>query len=105
MTATKRMVQGLALTGLMCVSASAMNAQACMGRQDLAVASSSVSTTVAAAGAERMLLGRYGMAGRRAFGGVQAGYASYELKDPTAIAIGADVGIVIPLGASFGFRR
>lgn len=100
MTATTRMLQGLTLTGMLCVSASAMDAQACMGRQDLAVASSSVSTTVAAAGAERMLLGRYGIAGRRVFAGVQAGYASYELRDPTAIAVGIDAGFAIPLGAS-----
>jgi hypothetical protein len=100
MISTTRLAQGLALVSLLLGSAVSVHAQACLGLPALSLAPRSVSAYGAAAGSHRSVLARYGIAGTRAFGGLQAGYGAQEFKKPRTPMVGADLGFVLPLGSS-----
>lgn len=97
MTST-RVVQSVAVAGMLLGVTQAARAQSCMGLPSLSAISRSVSTVADAYGSERAILGRAGMSSLRSFAGLQAGYVGDKVQDPRRVVFGFDAGLTLPLG-------
>lgn len=98
---SSRIAQRLAVSGLIVLGAQAVAAQSCIGLGSLKGVKRSVSTYAGGVGAERLALGRFGISGARAFGGVQAGYGGNSgLNHPETTVLGLDAGLTFPVGTT-----
>lgn len=81
-------------------------AQSCLGLPRLDATSKLVSATATGSGADRLVVGRFGVNGQRLFAGVQAGYSGRDSKftKPSQPVIGLDVGYTFRLGARSGIE-
>lgn len=98
MTST-RMTQIAATAIMLLALAGSARAQSCLGLPDLAAMKRNVSVYGSGQGSDRLVLGRYGLSGDRAFGGLQVGYGGYGFDKPKRAAAGGDFGFAIPIGS------
>lgn len=100
MTST-RVGRSVAVLGVFLVCAQRIEAQSCLGLPNLSLMNRSLTAYASGQGGDRLVLGRYGLAGEKTFGGIQAGYGSGRgFNHPGSLAIGGDIGIAVPLGSS-----
>ena len=103
MTASLRVGAGVMATVLL-LGGQRADAQSCLGLPSLSTAVKLISASATGSGSDRLVIGRFGMNGRRIFAGVQAGYVSTrsDFGKPTDPLLGIDVGYAFQFGGAGG---
>jgi hypothetical protein len=91
---------GVVVAALTAACSSLASAQSCVGLADLTKTPRTASLVGASSDLGRTAAARFGFSGEDVFVGTTLGYAGTALNNPDAPLIGADVGIVVPVGAS-----
>lgn len=85
------------VVGLSLAAAQVAQAQACVGLPSAKDAPVNLSAAAAFPKNAKTFAGRLGFAGAQAFGGASVGYTSYDNLDASSVAVGADIGLALPM--------